>query len=152
MRYIDKLIVDCQTAKTALPRREFVLENLSQLTGIQQAIYIIEDLTGNPKKTFSDFSSYKKGQKERRCAKLNSPSSTMYVGSSTTGVTKRIEQHLGDGYKGTYSLHLNHWFDINMLKITIKEYSQPREVLQIIEDDLSDHLKPAFGKKGGNNK
>ncbi len=37
-------------------------------------------------------------------------------------------------------------------KITIMQYDVPREVLQIIEDGLSDKLKPAFGKQGGNNK
>jgi len=37
-------------------------------------------------------------------------------------------------------------------KITIKEYTVAKDVLQIIEDDLSDQLSPAFGKKGGNNK
>jgi hypothetical protein len=31
-------------------------------------------------------------------------------------------------------------------------YDVENEVLQIIEDDLSDILKPAFGKQGGNNK
>jgi len=75
----------------------------------------------------------------------------MYVGSSTTGIRKRIEQHIGDGYKGTYALHLRHWFN-GTYKITIKQYDESKDVLQIIEDDLSDKLKPAFGKQGGNNR
>lgn len=75
----------------------------------------------------------------------------MYVGSSTTGVKKRIQQHMGDGHAGTYALHLKHWFKANY-RITIKQYSETKEVLQIIEDDLSESLKPAFGKQGGNNK
>jgi hypothetical protein len=32
------------------------------------------------------------------------------------------------------------------------EFDKTRDVLQIIEDDISDRLSPAFGKKGGNNK
>jgi len=66
-------------------------------------------------------------------------------------IKKRIKQHRGDGYEGTYALHLKHWFKFQY-KITVKQYSVSKEVLQIIEDDLSDRLKPAFGKKGGNNK
>ena len=75
----------------------------------------------------------------------------MYVGSSTTGIRKRIEQHLGDGNKNTYALHLKYWFKGDW-KITVREYNVSKDVLQIIEDDLSDKLKPAFGKQGGNNK
>jgi Uri superfamily endonuclease len=75
----------------------------------------------------------------------------MYVGSSTTGVKKRIEQHLGDGPAKTYALHLKHWFE-GEYKITVKVYDEPINVLQILEDALSYELQPAFGKRGGNNK
>jgi len=37
-------------------------------------------------------------------------------------------------------------------KITILVYDEPIEILQIIEDNISYNLKPAFGKMGGNNK
>ncbi len=150
MIYIDRLIENCKKAKVAAPVKEFVLQNLSDLDGIKQAIYVIEQVDGNEEEVFLEFSRYK-DKKDRKCAKLNSPSKTMYVGSSTTGVRKRIEQHLGEGHSGTYALHLKYWFQSNY-KITIKEYSETKEVLQIIEDDLSDRLKPAFGKQGGNNK
>lgn len=150
MSYIDRLIENCKKAKVAAPVKEFVLQDLSDLDGIKQAIYVIELVDGNEEEVFLEFSRYK-DKKERKCAKLNSPSKTMYVGSSTTGVRKRIEQHLGEGHPGTYALHLKYWFQSNY-KITIKEYSETKEVLQIIEDDLSDRLKPAFGKQGGNNK
>jgi len=75
------------------------------------------------------------------------------VGSSTTGLKKRIKEHLGDGSKSTYSLQLKHWFN-GSYRITIKVYDDKisREVIQIIEDNLSHQLKPAFGKQGGNNK
>ena len=64
---------------------------------------------------------------------------------------KRIKEHIGDGNKNTYSLQLKHWFN-GKYKITIQIYEEPIEVLQIIEDNLSYQLKPAFGKQGGNNK
>ena len=160
--YIDKLIQNCGLAKVAKSSKkfilnqefildqEFILGNLSQLDGISTAIYIIEEINGNKEATFDNFKKYK-DQKERKCAKLNSPSSVLYVGSSTTGVKKRIKQHLGEGYKGTYALHLKKWFNGNC-KVTVKIYDEPIEVLQIIEDNLSYQLKPAFGKQGGNNK
>jgi len=150
MGYIDKLIQNCEIAKSSFPTNEFEFKDLSDLDEIKQAIYIIEELDGDIEDTFLKFSRYKK-KKERKCAKLNAPSQVMYVGSSTTGVRKRIEQHLGDGHIGTYALHLSHWFNGKM-KITIKQYDVTKEVLQIIEDNLSDKLKSAFGKQGGNNK
>ena len=148
--YIDRLLKSCEVAKKATPIKEFEFEDLSKLGDISQAIYVIEEIYGDKEKTFKDFSRYK-GKKERSCSRLNSPSNVMYVGSSTTGVRKRIEQHIGDGHKDTYALHLKHWFK-GKCKITIKQYDEIKDVLQIIEDDLSDKLRPAFGKKGGNSK
>lgn len=152
MSYIDTLIKNCEAAKTAQPSTSRVIEasDLSALDGIEKAIYTIDEIDGNPEQTFLAFSRYKE-KKERACAKLNSPSNVMYVGSSTTGVKKRIEQHMGQGNKGTYALHLSHWFK-GKYKVTVRQYDVSDEVLQIIEDDLSDRLKPAFGKQGGNNK
>ncbi len=150
MSYIDRLIKNCEIAKKVTPVKEFELKDLSELDGIKQVIYVIEQVDGDFDKTFLEFSRYK-DKKERKCAKLNSPSKIMYVGSSTTGVKKRIEQHQGDGNAGTYALHLKYWFK-DSPKIIIKQYAETNEVLQIIEDDLSDKLKPAFGKQGGNNK
>ena len=146
MSYIDELIANCQIAKNSSPLREYEFDNLTQLDDVSKAIYIIEDL----EKTFIEFARYK-ATKERACSKLNFPSRVMYVGSSSTGVKKRIKEHLGDGSKSTYSLHLKHWFK-GKYRIMIKEYGESPEVLQIVEDDLSDRLNPAFGKKGGNNK
>lgn len=150
MSYIDRLIANCKIAKEATPTKEFELKELAELDGIKQAIYVIEEIGGGVESTFLQFARFKE-KKERKCAKLNAPSSIMYVGSSTTGVKKRIEQHLGDGHEGTYALHLKYWFT-GKHKITVKQFEVSKEVLQIIEDDLSDQLKPAFGKQGGNNK
>lgn len=150
MSYIDRLMKNCEAAKRAVAVKQFELTNLSDLDGIKSAVYIIEQVDGDIEKTFSDFLIYKK-LKDRSCPKCNAPSTIMYVGSSTTGIRKRIEQHYGNGNKETYALQLKHWFKGNY-KIIIMQYEEPKEVLQIIEDDLSDKLKPAFGKRGGNNK
>lgn len=150
MQYIENLIQNCELAKTAKPIKDFVLEDLNQLDGIKSGIYIIEQNSGNENQAFEDFVAYKK-LKERACAKANAPSSVMYVGSSTTGIKKRIQQHLGDGNKGTYSLQLKYWFSGDV-KIRIKTYDVSRDGLQIIEDSISHDLRPAFGKQGGNNK
>lgn len=150
MKYINALIENCNIAKDAKPIKDFVYKDASQLKGIEKAIYIIEEIGGDPERTFIDFSVYKKAS-DRACSKLNAPSKVMYVGSSTTDIKKRIDQHLGNGPKGTYSLHLNQWFN-GKYKIQIKVYDVKIEVLQIIEDALSHDLAPAFGKQGGNNK
>jgi len=150
MDYINRLINNCEIAKSSSPVNEFELMALTDLDKIKHAIYTIEEVGGDIESTFLLFSQYKK-KKRRMCAKLNAPSQVMYVGSSTTGVRKRIEQHIGDGHKSTYAIHLKYWFT-GKYKITIKQYDVTSDVLQIIEDDLSDQLKPAFGKRGGNNK
>jgi Uri superfamily endonuclease len=124
------------------------MRDIAELRNVGIAIYIIQEIGGSQDETFNLFSKFKKTT-DRACAKLNSPSQVMYVGSSITGVESRIRQHIGDGPKKTYALHLKHWFK-GEFEITIKSYNEPLEVLQIIEDDLSDRLKPAFGKLGGN--
>ena len=55
MNYIDRLIKNCQAAKEAKPIQEFVVSDLSALDGIGKAIYIIEQATGEPEKTFAEF-------------------------------------------------------------------------------------------------
>jgi len=148
--YIDKLIKNCELAKKARMIQEFEYKSLSELDNISNAIYIIEEINGDKEKTFLDLKMYK-NTKQRKCPKLNSPSKILYVGSSTTGLKKRINEHIGNGSKSTYSLQLKHWFK-GKYKITIQVYEEPIQILQIIEDNLSHQLKPAFGKQGGNNK
>jgi len=48
-------------------------------------------------------------------------------------------------------LRLNEWFNGDY-KIDVKVYDVSRAVLQLIEDNLAHNLKPAFGKRGSNNK
>ena len=145
MDYIERLIANCISAKKALPTSEFEYKNLEDLSTVKNAIYIIEDPTGNIEKTFNDFKAFKLKTK-RKCSRLNRPCKIMYVGSSTTNLKKRIKEHLGDGHPSTYSLHMKHWFKQDP-RITIRVYDVEREVLQIIEDALSDELNPAFGKQ-----
>ena len=150
MGYIDTLIENCEKAKVARPLREFVLTDvaeLSELAGIEQAIYVIEH-DGDYEKIFLDFSRFKQ-LGTRACARLNAPSPVLYVGSSQSNLAKRIKEHLGRGGIKTYALHLEHWLR-DEPKITVRVYNESAEVLQIIEDDLAAALKPAFGKRGGN--
>lgn len=150
MEYIDNLIKNCELAKAAVPVREFVVATPSDLDGIVQAIYIVEELGGDVNETFEAFSDYKQ-TKARACARRNAPSNVLYVGSSITGLKKRISEHLGDGSASTYALQLKHWFK-GTHQVTVKVYDVPAAVLQIVEDALAHKLRPAFGKMGGNNR
>ena len=96
MNYIDRLISNCLEAKSATPIREFVMGDISELKGINKAIYVIEQISGDPELAIQELTSFKK-KKERACPAINSASKIMYVGSSTTGVEKRIKQPLGNG-------------------------------------------------------
>lgn len=158
MRYLEELKVLIEKALKAEPKKIIEMKTLSDLDNVGHAIYVIEEIDADPKKTYEKFSKYKSGQnimpkaERRACAALNAPSQILYVGSSTTGIKNRIKGHFGDGPKGTYALQLKHWFD-GKYKITVRDYDRldPR-VIQLLEDDLSYDLKPAFGKKGGNGK
>lgn len=161
--YFDNLIEDCHTAKTAEPYLAIDFELLfplanevvdfAELSDHQKGIYIIEDLNAENKDTFEALKMFKSNQRGTfACPKLNSPSHVLYVGSSTTGIKKRLEQHCGlTGAKQTSALHAKHWFT-GRLKITVYLYEHPRNIIQLIEDGLSDALQPAFGKTGPNNK
>ena len=158
MRYLEELKALIEEALKAKPTRIFEMKALSDLDDVGHAIYVIEEIDGKPEETYERFSRYKAGQtrkpktERRACAALNEPSSILYVGSSTTGIKARIKGHLGDGAKGTYALHLSSWFG-GEYKVTVRDYGDlDRRVIQLIEDDLSYELKPAFGKKGGNGK
>lgn len=155
MTYIQELIDNCHLASGASPVRQFVIDDfvnqdLAKLDGIKTAIYRIEQLEGDPEKTFLDMSEFKK-LGARKCPKLNAPSPILYIGSSTTGLRGRIEQHIGNKHKNTYALHLTHWCE-NRCRLTVYQYDLPIAIVQIIEDSMSHDEKPAFGKTGGNNK
>lgn len=86
MKYIDQLIKNCESAKKAEPIKIFevhfeahnaIKNDLSIFEGIENAIYIIEEIDGNPDVTFTKMTTYKQ-LKKRACPKLNSPCS-IYV-------------------------------------------------------------------------
>lgn len=72
MSYIDRLIENCLTAQQAKPTKEIYVENLESLDGVRNAIYVIEEVGGDPEKTYSSFSDYRE-KKERACARLTFP-------------------------------------------------------------------------------
>lgn len=150
MKYLQQLIENCKIAMAITPCREFIMKDPDDLDGINSAIYVIEQVDGDEKETFVDYARFKQAGL-RSCSRLNAPSKVLYVGSSNANIRRRISQHLGNGNPSTYALHLSHWFRGQTL-ITIKVYDQPREILQLLEDALSEELKPAFGKQGGNNR
>jgi len=151
MSYIKELIGHCEQALRTEPERSFLMKDLSDLEGIKTAIYVVELTSGDPEKIFLDFVAYR-NKSDRACAKLNAPSNTLYVGSSTTGVKNRIRQHLGDGHRRTSALHLQKWCEGNYQIRVLVYPSIKQQVLQIVEDSMSHELKPAFGKSGPNNK
>ena len=158
---IDEHIKDCEAAKTKNFNISFTIENLmnddlSSLKGIEKAIYIIEQTEGCPCKAHKDYQEFK-GNDENKEIKLSGKnecsSSIMYVGSSTTGVKKRMKEHTaGEKYKKTYALKLENWFKgVCQVHIMICEDMSP-SIIQVIEDTIHQDLNPAFGKRGSNGK
>ena len=150
--YLTKLIEDSKIAIKETPSKEKIIfydgdvSCLDNVKDFNKGVYIIEEVNGNPSKTFKDFEDHKsKGLVAM--PKANSPNNVMYVGSSQTNLKNRILQHLGYGYRKTYALHLKDWFK-GHIKITIKEYNVSNEVLQLIEDNIGFSEKPAFGRRG----
>ena len=100
----------------------------------------------------SSFAHAKASEKGKRAyARLNSPSSIIYVGSSEK-IHQRIKEHLGFGAKGTYSLQLSAWAPpLSLsLKLWCAQYPENThtDVLQALEDALWSQLKPMFGRQG----
>ncbi len=158
--YLDQLIANCEEAKKAFPSREITIDNIANIEKVKDfksAIYIIREIGGNPLKTFNDFISFReeeglKGENRMRCAKPNSPSEILYVGSSINDLINRLREHTTKvSSLKTYALRLNNWFK-GEYQIHIKEYDVSRDILQLIEDNLAYELKPAFGKRGPNGK
>ena len=153
MTYLDELIAACKLAKSACPTNEIVLKSVEDIDSTMisgPAVYVIEDLSNDLIATHQKLIQYK-ATSTRKCPKINQPSKTMYVGSSQSSVSKRLKQHIGYGPRQTYALNLSFWFDGDF-KIRILTYDVSALVLQLVEDDLSHRLRPAFGKRGSNNR
>lgn len=88
---------------------------------------------------------------ERAYARLNTESIVFYVGSSKS-LSNRIKDHLGFGYKGTYSIQMCYWVLEQKGGITIKIYRFGSEysanAIQAIEDGLWNKYSPMFGRRG----
>ncbi|WP_435641223.1 GIY-YIG nuclease family protein [Micavibrio aeruginosavorus] len=153
LEYFDKLIQKCNAAKELSPVKEFEINptEIDTLQDVKNAIYIIEQIDGCPKNTFKTMKKYK-NESDRKCPRINTPSRILYVGSSTTNLKRRLNEHLGNGNKGTYALHLKYWL-YEKYKIIIMDFNEiDKEILGLIEDSYHHVLKPAFGKPGPNGK
>lgn len=152
MKYLDKLILDCERAKNTKPIKKYIITTFDEVPDIKNGIYIFREIGGRAEDTFNSFVNFKQ-KKLKACCKVNEPSNIMYVGSSITGLKKRLKQHIVECADKTYSLRLYEWFkgeyEVQILQFNENE---PKEVIQLIEDSISYDLSPAFGKQGGNNK
>ncbi len=98
----------------------------------------------------------KEDKKEWKLPRYNgfSGNNSLYVGSSNS-LRKRIEEHCGFGYKGTFSLKLNRFVCADNIAFELKCFeieTDNQTILQNIEDGLWRELKPMFGKPGSNNR
>ena len=82
----------------------------------------------------------------------------MYVGSSIGDFSGRLKNHLGVRKSvRTYSLHLSKWdtnLDYNIRVITYQVKSKnenpvSNNIVELIEQQIWDKLKPLFGKRSG---
>lgn len=96
--------------------------------------------------------------KKVKLSKYNKRFSTvLYVGSSTTDFKTRIKNHLGTEGAGVYSLHLSKWDNSLQYDLKISAYqviSQTEQIVErfiveILEQQIWDELKPVFGKRSG---
>ncbi|CAM4275901.1 hypothetical protein [Flavobacterium terrigena] len=129
-------------------------------------IYTIEmldiEIKNNLIKKFIDFSPINKTKnfEKVRHSKHNDnvlDSKFLYVGSSITDFSSRLKNHLGLKGHTTYALHLSKWDENMTYNIKIKMYEIKhindseinRNLVEIIEQQIWDTLKPVFGKRSG---
>lgn len=101
---------------------------------------------------YQRFSEAKKGKVGSRAyPRINSESRYLYVGSSREFI-KRVREHLGYGYKGTYAMQLAYWtqgLNLNIQLFCMRfKTSINQEVVQAFEDAIWDFVKPMLGRKG----
>lgn len=158
--YINQLIADCEVAKLASPFKKLKIEHEQDVPSCLingRGIYVFKEVGGNPQITFSEFEAYKMPDGKVKSGpgglpRINAPSGVMYVGSSRNSLKSRLCEHLGSpSNRGTSALRLQEWFS-GKYEIDVLLFDVSNSVLQIVEDNLSDVLSPAFGKQGGNGK
>lgn len=144
-----------------------VITSLSMLKkSSNPIIYIIQLVDKNKKmellNNFEEFTIsniIKTKNKDRVNISMNNKtgSEILYVGSSTTDFKSRIKNHLGVRGNRVYSLHLCKWDKNVNYNIRIKSYeviSQKEEkinsyIIELLEQQIWDELKPNFGKRSG---
>lgn len=149
--YLNQLIQDCEITKQAISGACFIYSDAMVLPAKCSAIYIIREIGGDPQYTYDAFLAFKSQFKHLKTAQPNHPSQILYVGSCTTKLKNRLEQHTLKCNQHTHALRLYEWFTGNY-EIEIQLYDVSKSFLQLIEDNLAYNLKPAFGKRGNNNK
>ena len=164
--YFELLKRNCCEAEKAKPtrdplrfsRNEFLSpKNEFIVSGVAKAIYIIKSQSDNLSET-SDHLKNLKSKKKFKYPKINQVqnSNVLYVGSSSTNLRSRLKQHLDQGPRSTYALHMKTWDEEHRsdIEIEVRYYDEnlSRDVLQIIEDALRHELNPIFGKAGPNGK
>lgn len=163
--YIDLLIQHCEEAKNTENRFRETFTRDDYLSGKHElyepkairVIYVIKIPGDNLSKT-SKHLEHLKQQKTRKYPRINKPSDSdvIYVGSSSTNLKGRLKQHLLEGPKSTYALHMKTWRQeyLSNVEVEVRYYEKDlsRNVLQILEDGLSYELNPIFGKSGSNGK
>ena len=88
----------------------------------------------------------------------NNNTNFLYVGSSTSDFIGRLKNHLGvrDSNR-TYALHLSKWdndleYNIKIVVYQLKDKNEAainNNVVELIEQQILDKLKPLFGKRSG---
>lgn len=104
----------------------------------------------------NEYNEFKNSTKEFKISSFNNETNfkeykTLYVGSSKSLIS-RINQHLGNGSKKVYSLHLKKWIkNVDLVNIELLFLEEKyKDVVNEIENGIWDLVKPVFGKKGVN--
>ncbi len=132
-----------------------LIAELTEWEKSQDSIYVYYFyLNGNTdlEVVYKKISSAKGNKKDERAyPRINKVSRFLYVGSSKS-ITQRFKEHLGYGYKGTYAMHLAHWYKNLDSEIIFYCMAFPSstegDVVQALEDGLWESLKPLLGRKG----
>lgn len=163
-------IIESQTLKlnsTQYRNSKDVSVSLSSLKNKSNPIIYVIELVDLEKKAelFNNFNEFwignivKTKNKDRVNISRNmkTGSGTLYVGSSTTNFISRIKNHLGVRGNRVYSLHLCKWdqnliYNINIKcfeVVSSKESKINSYIIELIEQQIWDHLQPNFGKRSG---
>jgi hypothetical protein len=147
--------------------KEVLKEHIAKISKTKNPLIYIIEVSSEDKlplliRSFEDFRETNieriKNKDRVNHSRYNMNSSTvLYVGSSTTKFETRMRHHFGVMANRTYSLHLCKWdgdLDYDLRIRTFEVISTTGEkpsrfVVEIIEQQFWDKLKPVFGKRSG---